>query len=370
MKNKLLLFIAFLLSSFSVMAQIETLPGKLVLADGQEIEGKIAYYYDNPLIINVYDAANNKKTFEPRDIKEIYLANGQRFVSKVFTTPYETGSRIFQVVVASDKLSLYKREAADLEFYVVKNDEIIRLENNEITFKDTNGKKYKKLDYKYIGTLTTVMQDRADLTDKIQETKFTEKGLAAIVTAYSNGAISYYFASEVETETKPYWLAYAHFTNHASLYRDKTTGPSHGYQIGAQYYFSVKSRNSIRFGLDFSNYDMTELHKDQFGTQRVNVLHSVKSLSLKYQYDFVQSEKIKVYLTAHLLEIGYYTRDYKNDESEDVEKIAMIPRLSPGMGFDVKLHDKISGFFELNHMFQFHALPKNFSVGAKYTFLK
>ncbi len=372
MKYRLLLLSLLLVFSISAFAQIQSEQGKVVLTDGQVIEGRITYFHDNPIAIKVYDTANNKQTFEPGDVDKITLDNGRRFVAKKYRSSSETNILIFQELVVSDYMSLYKREMPYRKFYVYTDNEVIELENNETTIEGNNGKRYSKMDHKYVGTLMILMQNRTDLIEKIQKTKFNEKSLASIVTAYTNGNVSYYFADAVKEDKKPYFQVYAHYTNHAGYYGVSTTG-STGFQVGVQYYFSSETRHSIRLGLDISNYEVN----DTFYGNNYSHTQSVfkyKTLSFKYQYDFVKEEKLRSYLLVHILDVGHMQRDvqelvYNPIPKTDTRAVYDL-RFSPGVGFELYATQKVSLFAEVNHLFHFQHLPKNVSIGIKYSYRK
>ena len=150
----------------------------------------------------------------------------------------------------------------------------------------------------------------------------------------------------------------------------ETSGPSSGFQVGAQYYFSSVSRSSFRFGIDISKYVFVETEHLQYWTRDVEWTHNIKTLSIKYQYDFVQQEKVRVYFLAHIVDIGHEKKTTEDDGHKDFSNFSFWPRLSPGMGADIKLGDKFSAFAELNNILQFNHVPKNFSIGARYSFRK
>ncbi|MBB6612015.1 hypothetical protein H7F15_13275 [Pontibacter sp. Tf4] len=351
MKNNLLLLALFTLFTTAAFGQIQSAQGKLLLTNGQEVSGTITHFYDQPSEIILLEPDNTKRTLLPAEVAEIQLTDSRRFVLHDLNAQ----RLVFQLLISSEKLSLLKRETPSPVFYIAKEKELHLLENNEETLL-VNGKRYKKEDHRYVGILTAMMQDRIDLTQRIQRTKLKEQDLTALLLAYTNGNVSYYYQSDEKLERKPYWAAYAQYSN---LYqKDITTARSYAYQAGAQYYFTAASRNSLRFGLEYANYT----HWNRFNTKTFE-------LNLAYQYDFVKTSKMNAYVMATFFGIGHaelYDRETNETYSDFGAGIAVVP----GMGFEYRSNQNLSFYGEINKLFDIDSLPKNYSLGIKYAFLK
>ncbi|MBJ6118514.1 hypothetical protein JAO76_09950 [Pontibacter sp. BT310] len=346
MRNNLLLLALFTLFTTTAFGQIQSAQGKLILTNGQELNGTITHFYDLPSEIILLAPDNTKRNLLPAEVAEIQLSDSRRFLLRDLNSE----RLVFQLLIGSEKLILLKRETPSPEFYIAKEEQLHKLENNEETLL-VNGKRYKKEDNSYIGILNVLMHDRLDLNEKIHK----EQDLTALVLAYTSGNVTYYYQPDAKLERKPYWVAYAQYSNY---YRDEiTTGHSFGYQAGAQYYFSSAGRNSLRFGLDYGNYTF----------ERADI--KTYMLTIAYQYDFVKTSKMNAYLMATFFGFGYSEyHDLERNEDQDVYGAAI--RIAPGLGFEYRSTEKLSLYAEVNELFVIEGLPKNYSLGIKYAFRK
>lgn len=366
MKNKLLLSsLLLLLISFSAKAQINNEEGTVYLKDAREVSGRINYFADDAANISVYDENGIKINLTPDQVREIKLYNGKRFQAKTYREKNIDQTLLLQaILLTQDKISLFKLEGSMTEFFVTKGSELHKLENNEFVYNDKSGS-FKSYDHKYIATLVLLMQDRIDLTDKLQKLRLQEEDLTKILTEYAAGEITYYVAAGKEAKGKPYWSAFSQYSNMASYLMEETAKPSFSILIGFQYHFSRTGRSSLKVSLDHSSLKFSNRDK------------SLLSISTRYQYEIIQQEKFKFYFNAQLLDLNYYSIKYAEDGTrsgyiENGPNTGFRPtlRISPGLGFEYQPTQNLSMFFELNHVLQVDYLPKNHSLGFKYSFLK
>ncbi|HEY4651662.1 MAG TPA: hypothetical protein VIG72_09615 [Pontibacter sp.] len=351
MTNRLLLLaLLLLLNVSSCFAQIQSEQGRLILNNGQELSGSITHFYDNPSEILLQGTDKTKSTYKATEVAEIQLADSRRFV----VLPFNTNPLVFQLLVDTDKISLLKRETPSPEFYIAKDGQVHLLENNEKVIR-IDGKDYKQKDNRYVGVLMTLLQDRVDLADRIQQTKLKEQDLAALVLAYTNGSVSYYSQNTAMVRKDAYWLAYAQLSNYKL--KDVTVGPSLNYEVGAQYYFSRGGRSSLRFGLNYAT------HK----AEDVNTLTCM--LITSYQYDFVKTSNLNAYLASSFFALGYAKVDWIEEQNSESSFLAGFP-INPGLGFEYKPSGKLSFYAELNQLLLLKSLPHNYSLGLKYAFSK
>lgn len=350
MRNNLILLALLTLFTTTAFGQIQSAQGKLILTNGQELNGAITHFYDQPTEIILLTPDNTKRTLPPAEVAEIQLTDSRRFLLRDLNSE----RFVFQLLIGSEKMNLLKRETPSPVFYIAKDEQLHKLENNEESLL-VNGKRYKKEDNRYIGILNVLMQDRLDLSEKIHKTKLREQDLTALVLAYTSGSVTYHYQPDAKLERKPYWVAYAQYSNH---YRKEiTTRLSYGYQAGAQYYFSSAGRNSLRFGLDYSNFTFEEANSKSY------------MLTIGYQYDFVKTSKMDAYLMATFLGFGY-SKYHNLERNETQEASGAAIRIAPGIGFEYRSNEKLSMYAEVNELLVIDSLPKNYSLGIKYAFRK
>ncbi|TPE46094.1 outer membrane beta-barrel protein [Pontibacter mangrovi] len=357
MKYKLLLFVLFLFS-LSAQAQINNEPGTVYLADGKEISGKISYYVDDPNNIAFYDMEGNKTAFTPDQIREVKLFNGKRFITKTYKDEWKEQDLLLQAILLTDnKISLFKQDGANTAYFVSKGDALHKLENNKLTQRTEDGSNYRNYDHQYIVTLTLLMEDRFDLTQKLQEIELEEEDLTEILTEYAEGEVSYYMVTNKKSKGEPYTSVFTQYSNYATYYGEETEKNSFGVILGLQYHFAQNGRGSLKFSFDRSAY--------KYETRNENVF----SFSTRYQYELIQQEKFNFYINAHLFDLSWYSME--NFETKTSSKgFSPVLRLSPGLGFEYKPTKNFAVFAELNHMLQMEHYPKNNSIGLKYSFIK
>lgn len=325
---------------------------------GETLNGSVTYYYDNPLQLSLYDEAGKKQVFEPEQIKEIKLNNGEKFVAKSFVVNKDSTSLILQSLIESPKISLYTREdGADLYFYVSKDNVLYRLENNNVVL-EKGRKTYTRKDYKYIGTLSSLMADRVDLLQRMDKVKLLENDLTEVIVDYNKGAVTYYWKQDSEVAKNPNWVFFADYSQHGTFSGDVTDALSAGQGAGVQYYFSTHSRHSVKIGLGRTRYRFES--RDEI----------IVGVSFKYEYAFKQSEKFNLYLNVHVADAGHATIDYRRENLEDYDAVAIVPRLSPGLGVELRPLSKVAVYGELNHIMRLNQIPRSFSFGIKYDFGK
>ncbi|MCK5838913.1 MAG: hypothetical protein KAG99_03645, partial [Bacteroidales bacterium] len=188
--TRVLLLVPFFFSSTFLFAQIQNEKGGLIMESGEVISGMISYYYDQPTIIIFHDERGAEKIFAPKQINEIQLNSGERFVSKTYQNKLVSQVLILQLIIESPMISLFKREEnSKMYYYVSKNNSLYRLENNDVlVVKD--GKNYTRQDYQYIGILGALMPDRPDLVKELKKIFLNEKDLSKLILDYNRGDVS------------------------------------------------------------------------------------------------------------------------------------------------------------------------------------
>jgi hypothetical protein len=363
--RRAILFVCLMFCGFSgIFAQIQDENGKVVLRTGEIRIGKINYYLEQPLDIIITDSNGVKSDFDPSHIRQIILNNGEKYVSKTIIGKQDSSVLIFQVLIESSKISLFVRDEKDeKQFYVLKDNALYDLVNNEQIIK-TNDGTYKSYDKKYIGVMKTLMSDQPDIVKRLDKVRLYEDELVEVITAYDKGELTYFWQSNNKVTREPYWAVFGQYSNYGSYeWGQQCIYPSYGFVAGFQYYFSKKSRHSLRFTVDYSNYNETSFNS--MINQYISGITKTYSLGCRYEYDFVRANKYSIYLMMHIADITYFSETDPKDKG-----FTFCPRLSPGVGFEVKPFKHVALFAELNNCFEFRYLPASFSAGLKYDLCK
>ncbi|MBL6447620.1 hypothetical protein JMN32_14980 [Fulvivirga sp. 29W222] len=349
MRLKVLTLMVLLFSIHEAKAQVQNDKGTITLKNGEQITGMIRYSYDEADKV-IIDAEKGKLIYSPGEVENIVLENGRRLVSKI----HDKASRqalILQSIIESTGISLYSEEKSDvLRYYVEKEDQIYLLTNNKVKVVRDNVP-YHRDDKKYIGQLTILMSDRPELASKLKDIDLKEADLIRVIQAYNRGNISYFMESDNTLSRQPNWLYFMQYSHYGTFLLDDVVGG--GGTAGFQFYFAKEKRSSLKFGFNHSLYKYNDEEKA-----------NVSSMNLYYQLDAVRKEKFTLYFLMHLMDVAYVKTS--GDPRFINDGFTVHPRLSPGMGFELKTGPRWGLYGELNHVFQFDVLPLNYTLGFRY----
>ncbi len=358
MKFKLLAVLLFCFTA--AHSQIQNQKGNLVLNSGDTLTGIVTHYYDNPSEVLFY-SKDIKQVFSAEQLHEIRLYNGEKFVPKFIVEHNRVV--LLQVLLESSIISLYRREDNAISyFYVLKGNDLYRLENNKQTIY-RNDKRYNGRDNKYIGILRMLMSDRPDLVERLNQIKLNESDLIEVISVYNAENVSYSWKEDAKQVRESNWLLFTQYSKLGSVY-GSTANYSFGQMVGLQYYFSSKSRYSIKVSLDYSKYNLSDGEL------------TVKGLGIRYQHDVKKTERYGVYFLLHLADIAQQSRTFNDQLPATKDGLIIMPRISPGLGLEIKPLSKLAAYTEINHvhtlnapMFDKVALNSiSFSLGLKYDF--
>lgn len=363
--KKIILLICAMLCCFTLsFAQVQNEKGSVVLKNGMVMHGSITYLYDQPLNVIIHDSTGVNSTISPEQLKTINLDNGKRFISKTLIGKQDSSVLIFQTLIESPKISLFVREENDnKQFYVLKDNVIYDLVNNGQIIK-TNDGTYKSYDKKYIGILKILMADQPDIIKKLDKIKLYEDEVVEVITEYNKGELTYFWQSNNKIKRGSYWVIFGQYSNYGSyLGGVQTINYCYGVVGGLQYYFTRSSRHSLKFALDYSNYNLAK-YNSLTGEYSLDNFKAY-SFGCRYEYDFLKANKYSIYLMLHIADISYYIET--NPQSMG---LIFYPRLNPGLGFELKPIKHIAFYAELNNILQINYIPNSFSAGLKYDLCK
>jgi hypothetical protein len=196
------------------------------------------------------------------------------------------------------------------------------------------------------------MEDRPDLSQKINKTKFLLKDIIKLILKYDQGLVSYYRDPGIKKESN--WLAFGQFSNYSLFLGVPSIKPSLGYSVGFQLYVQKSSRSSIKVDFNYSKFYQPDDDFQFFNTE------------FWFQFEFVRLREYIFYLNTNIINIGYVR--FLRSENDIKDGIYIVPRLSSGLGVEYRPNSRFSMFAELNNLFVIRYIPTNFSFGFKYDF--
>jgi hypothetical protein len=355
MKLKLLLLLIFFPAV--VFGQILNQNGKLTLTTGDELTGSITHFYDQPNEIIFFSQQGAKQVLPPHQVNEIKLDNGEKFVARRYKPNGDSVYIVLKVLIESSKISLFVREDDATEyFYVAKDDELHRLENNKV-YEKQGHRRYVRKDNQYVAVLGAYMRDRMDLVQDLPKVNLQAHSLAKVISAYNQGEGTNYLMTGDIDKKEPNWVFFAQYSQFATPKDLPVPMNSFGHMVGLQYYFSKNSRHSLKASVD---YLFTRINNESA---------RLYGLGLRYEWAFKRAEKYNVYFQVPIGEIGYAVYNTKNSEWNK-DGFAGYLRLHPGIGLELRPLPKMAVYGEINQLFNFEHLPKSFTFGLKCDFGK
>ncbi len=368
---KLLFTFSLLLLSLVSLSQIQNENGKLILETNDTIVGWITYYDDLSSTVTYKDDNDIENSCTIDCINEIILNNGIRYTT-INYPDHKNGKVFVQKIISSKLINLFaSEENGSTYYYVIKDSNTYRLENNYIIVEKDN-KSYSRWDYKYLGTLKLLMSDKPELFDKIDKLKLNENDLVNIIIEYNQGDINYFMTTETaQAKSISNWVTFGQYSNFGTYYSaEATNGYSYGIYAGLQLYFTRNHRHSLKFGLGYSHYELKRTYAHQLGIQtfytKKNAYAEVYRIGITYEYLFFMTQRTNIYGLIHLGDYSYITEYEEESGDEITHSFLPKPTLSPGVGIEYKTLKKLSFYFEFNHLLNISYFPKNFSAGIKY----
>jgi len=350
-----------------IFAQIENERGEIILKNGDTLKCNISYFNNFPSDIITHDSNGVKNIISPIQVKEIKLNSGKKFIPRTYFNKNDSILLMFQVVIESSKISLYTRNENDiLKYYVAKDSLLYRLDNNEI-YVDKKEGTFKKYDYQFIGILKIFMSDRPDIMAKLDKIELSENDIIDVINTYNKGEISYFWKPNNKVTIESNWVFFGQFSNYQNVFYKETDGFSFGIIAGLQYYFSKNGRHSLRFTAEYSNYNFANYTEYFYYLYIIN--QKLYSIGCRYELDYVKTDNYNLYFLFHIADFSYVSETNNHIGTKD-NFFTFIPRVSPGIGIEVKPFRRTAIYGEINHLFNTKGLPLNLSIGFKYDFGK
>jgi hypothetical protein len=176
--------IATFLTPFISHAQVRR-PGYVVMHSGDTTWGFIVYNEGSQATkICNFKATSDAATirYNPGDIAGYGFKNDQFFLSRYVTPKDESTQMVFLEVVVRGRTSLYRHKNA---LFVEKGDTLLHPLINEDKVFFSNGISYLKPGNQFVGTLSQLMFDCADVRTQIQKTRFSQEPITKIVEKYN-----------------------------------------------------------------------------------------------------------------------------------------------------------------------------------------
>lgn len=349
MKLKVLVLVCMFFWVNAANAQVQSENGEVTLKSGNKVKGQVSYSYDEADKV-IVAGEQGRQTYLSSEVENIVLENGRKLVSRVYDKA-SGETLLLQSIIESTGISLYSEEKSDvLRYYVEKGDQLYLLTNNKVKVVRDHVP-YHRDDKKYIGQLSILMADRPEMTDKLKDIDLKEADLIKVIQAYNRGDASYYMESDNSLTRETNWLYFMQYSHYGTFLLDDVVGG--GGMAGFQFYFAKEKRSSLKFGFNHSVYRYNDEEEA-----------SLSGMNLYYQLDGIRKEKFTFYFLVHILDVS--VAKTSGDPRFISDGFAVHPRLSPGMGFELKPGPRWGLYAELNHLFQLQSLPLNYSLGFRY----
>ena len=320
--------------------QIEFSNVKIYLKNKSIISGNILFLDSKPSEILV----NNEYFLKIDSID--YLKNESFLLRSVII---DSTQKLLIAIVEGSDLNLYK-ENEGIRFYVVKDDKSSELDGKDILIKKKS-KTYKVKSRKYIGTLKYLTSDKIEFSKELDYMKFTEAELRRFVKKY-NQNISYLKPEKVINKK--------YFTENEIIFKYTHMKSSIHYHLkknGTPSFFEIGFRTKVREGSRSSINTMLKYGKISW---EYGGVVSIAQINFNYLQDFYRTLNSEAYVRIILFDISYVMI------KENGNSFHIYPRFNFSIGYRYHIHNKINLFVEVNHLFNIHDVPKNFSAGFAY----
>lgn len=189
MKIKIALLFIVIISTKFVLAQSDFQSGFIVNNSGDTIKGFVDWKKNtiNSRYCKFKKVENSDLvTYLPTEIQSYGITNQKLYVSKIVNLD-DKQDTLFLEYLVNGIVNLYylKKPANDL-YFIEKDDVLVELSNDEISYIDQTGVEYSKNSNNYQGVLLFLMNDTPDLTNKISQTTFDHKSLINTTVNYHN----------------------------------------------------------------------------------------------------------------------------------------------------------------------------------------
>lgn len=181
----------FCFTSYLLQAQTNYRPGYIITLKKDTIHGQIDYRMDRTNALScalMPEGSTEMTTYSPYDILGYrFTDDGKYYVSRtVELSRSEKPQSIFLEYLLQGMKSLYFYENDDKEpfYFIEQNNRLIRIEAPDRIIKDDKGREYSMRVNRYISILHYAFGDCPELSEKIDKTRFTHKGMIDIAKDY------------------------------------------------------------------------------------------------------------------------------------------------------------------------------------------
>lgn len=353
--------IRFLVSITLVMAcnishaQNHILNATIALKSNIQLKGDVFRYDTYPNTVTVKDSIGKSLIYDFKDID--YIRNSNFLLKSI---EFENTYLLFETLLIGQNMNLYKINVLETEiFYVQKagilyllegGDKIVKVDSKEQL---KGSKQYLKEINTYKGTLIYLMKSDPSLVNEINRIKYTQKDISDLVLAFNQGVVSYIKTNATELiNRKPNWLTYVQYSHsyNNSYFTDENTTPNF-FGAGVLVYLSESSRHSIKMGMEYGTYsDPNQIYWSDY-----------LNLNINYNYDYYSTRNADFYLSLRLIDFGYVLESNTGDSY-----IGILPRLSPGLGYQHRIGNKLRLYGEINNILKLLYILNNFSFGISF----
>ncbi len=357
---------------FNGFAQTEIGEAVISMNNGKVVSSYVKVDPDELNFVIIKNEKGQEQLIDINKLENIRFDNGSKYISHKVSNKPSAQVRLFKAVVESKGgINLYVRWEPGKTFYVTKGDSIYKLENNEeIVLRNegepTNAGKsghFKRYDYAYAKVLGVLMGDRVDLAQDIQKTELSERDLTRLILDYNKGEVTYHLASGSRLKSPPNNLIYAQASTIGSFLFYAPGKIGTGFSGGWHFYPRANGRFSLKLGFEHATFQF--LREDSWTGNAYGADIVTTGLSSSMQYEFVKRSAFQSYIGMRLFDLSQFNETYRG-ESESY--LMAVPRLSPCLGLQFIVNDRLAVYGEVNHILQMGSIFRSASIGVSYDF--
>ncbi len=187
MKSQLVFLLLTLCSISNLYSQKDLRPGYIITLQNDTIYGQInnksTSNFNSKCEFYAYNSSKST-TYLPGEINMFRIVNDKCFISKIVNIDGEDKTLFLEFLlegIVNLYFCHYKKEET---YFIEKDDEIHKLENNKVSHTDANNIQYLQDDNKYKGMLFVLFEDEPQLRTKINSTILTHKSLINLTKDY------------------------------------------------------------------------------------------------------------------------------------------------------------------------------------------
>jgi hypothetical protein len=187
MRKILIILILAVVTTISVIAQTNYIPGYIVTLEGDSIKGMVdsrgAIRNANKCSYKK-DSDSERTEYLPGEIKAYGFVDGKYYVSKVILFKQDTVTVFLEYLINGIVDVYFFRDMEDNHYYIEKEDMKLTVLDDKDKIVEIEGKKFLKKNNQYIGVLKYVFNESPEIQKKTESLSLNHNNLIKIAKDY------------------------------------------------------------------------------------------------------------------------------------------------------------------------------------------